>query len=202
MLFPPVAILEITLRNWPHTEISFIGNILFLLFIKAQTEDENRGRTAFFLGAVMGFAIYSYTYAVLHVFAVLILFILTHERWESLRPYVSFKAFSGMFKNLAGKGHVLVRVLDVVIVLFCGGIIFSYVFGGFGLDIAGHSILQINKLHKPVFQLAIVLALRLMIRRDDAAAILLSSKLWVRALNPDTKRVAGLGALGFPLSVR
>ena len=29
----------------------------------------------------------------------------------------------------------------------CFAVIFSYVFGGFGLDIAGHSILQINKFH-------------------------------------------------------
>tara|TARA_B100000315_G_scaffold80981_1_gene74245 strand:+ start:2024 stop:3907 length:1884 start_codon:yes stop_codon:yes gene_type:complete len=197
MLFPPPIILNITLKNYPHTEIAFIGNILFLLFIRVKTEDRKSVGSMFFLGAVMGFAIYSYTYSVLHVFSVLILFMLTHEQWKSLRSFISFRYFFGLFKNLATKRYVFARALDVVIVLFCAGIIFSYVFGGFGLDIAGHSIFQINKLHKPVFQLAILLVMRLMVRHDDAACFLGLVSRWIRSLKPETRRIAGFGALGF-----
>ena len=31
-------------------------------------------------------------------------------------------------------------------------VVFSYIFGGFGLDIAGHSILQINEFNKAALQ--------------------------------------------------
>ena len=197
MLFPPPTILDITLQNWPHTEIAFIGNILFLLFIRVKTEDRNNVGSVFFLGAVMGFAIYSYTYSILHVFAVLILFILTHERWESLRAFFSPQNLRGFFKDLATKRYVLARVLDVIIVFFCVGIIFSYVFGGFGLDIAGYSILQVNKLHKPVFQLATLLVVRLIVRRDDAVEIWESVNRWARSLKPEIRRIVGFGTLGF-----
>ena len=88
----------------------------------------------------MGFAIYSYSYAVLHVFTILIIFFLTHERWESLRERISIKKFLGLFKNLSSKRYVLARALDVVMCLFFAGILFSYVFGVFGLDFGGHSI--------------------------------------------------------------
>tara|TARA_B100000315_G_scaffold245802_1_gene272275 strand:+ start:725 stop:2701 length:1977 start_codon:yes stop_codon:yes gene_type:complete len=197
MLFPPPLILNITVRNYTHTEIAFIGNIIFFLFICARTEGRNSVGSVFFLGAVMGLAIYWYTYSVLHVFTVLILLMLTHERWKSLRSFISFRDFLGLFKNLATKRYVLARVLDVIIVCFCVGIIFSYVFGGFGLDIAGYSIFQINKLHKPVSQLVILLVVRLMVRRDDATSIWESVNRWIRSLKPETRRIAGFGMLGF-----
>ena len=124
MSFPSPIIFDITLSNYPHTEIAFIGNIIFFLFICARTEDRNIVGSAFFLGAVMGLAIYWYTYSVLYVFTVLIVFMLTHERWESLRSFMSFRNFLGLFKNLAPKRYVLARVLDVIIIFFCVGIIF------------------------------------------------------------------------------
>ena len=196
MLFPPPLILNITVRNYTHTEIAFIGNIIFFLFICARTEGRNSVGSVFFLGAVMGLAIYWYTYSVLHVFTVLILLMLTHERWKSLRSFVSFQNFFGLFKNLATKRYVLARVLDVIVVFFGVGIIFSYIFGGFGIDIAGYSIFQINKLHKPVFQLVTLLVVRLMVRHDDAASIWKSVSRWVRSLKPEVRRIAGFGTLG------
>jgi hypothetical protein len=122
---------------------------------------------------------------------------LTHERWESLLSFMSFRNFLGLFKNLAPKRYVLARVLDVIIIFFCVGIIFSYMFGGFGIDIAGYSIFQINKLHKPVFQLAILLAVRLLVRHDDSIRIWGSLNRWIRSVRPETRRIAGFGMLGF-----
>ena len=197
MLFPPPAIFDITLNNYPHTEIAFIGNILFLLFIRVRAEGRNSVGNVFFLGTVIGFAIYLYSYSILHVFAILTIFILTHKRWESLRPFISFRNFFGLFKNLATKRCILARVLDVIIVFFCVGVIFSYVFGGFGVDIAGYSIFQTNKLHKPVFQLAILLAVRLLIRHDDSIRIWGSVSQWFWSLKPGTRRIAVFGMLGF-----
>ena len=82
-------------------------------------------------------------------------------------------------------------------VVFCMGIIFSYVFGGFGIDIGGHSILQTNELHKPVFQLLIILLVRLMIRHDDVVGIWNLVNRWIQYTNTENRRIAGFGILGF-----
>ena len=52
---------------------------------------------------------------------------------------------------------IFVRLLDVLIVLFFCAIVFSYVFGGFGLDIGGVTIFQINNI--PEEGLEMVLAI-------------------------------------------
>jgi hypothetical protein len=127
----------------------------------------------------------------------LILFILSHEQWEKTRPSLSLRRFISSFKNLPTKSQVLVRAIDVVIVCFCFGIIFAYIFGGFGLDIAGYSILQINNLHKPVIQLAALMVVRLIIRCDDVVCILQSFDKRRRSVNPDFWRFARFGIFGF-----
>ncbi len=197
MIVPTPEVLIITLNNWPHTEIAFLGNIIFLLFIYIKTNNRKSVRGVFFLSLFMGFSIYVYTYSILHVFSVLILFILSHEQWKKLRPSVSLRGFMSIFKNLATKSQVLVRAIDVVIVCFCFGIIFSYVFGGFGLDIAGYTILQINELHKPVFQLTALMVVRLIIRRDDVVCILHSLYKRGQSVNPDFWRFVRFGIFGF-----
>lgn len=197
MLFPPDFILGETLVNHPHTEICFIGNILLLLFIKIKTKDTLEIIDAFFLSLVMGFAIYTYTYAVLHVFTILIASLLTYRQWTSIRQKLSVKNFFELFKNLPKKKYILVRVLDVVILMFTFGILFSYVFGGFGLDFGGNSIFQINKLHKPVFQLMIILGLRLCIRRDDLIALFAVLRQWLKSIDVGVKRSLAFGGLGF-----
>ena len=197
MLFPPDSILAETFVNHPHTEICFIGNILLFLFIKIKTKDAAKCIDIFLLGVVMGFAIYSYTYAILHVFTILFIFFLTHERWESLQNNISLDKILGLFTNLSSKRYVLVRILDALILLFLFGVLFSYVFGGFGLDIGGNSILQINELHKPVFQMMIILVLRLIIRRDDVLALLRAFSQWIQILKPNTKRNCVFGCFGF-----
>ena len=50
MLFPPPGILSITLKNYTHTEICFLGNVIFLLFIHAKTKVDYRVGSVFFLG--------------------------------------------------------------------------------------------------------------------------------------------------------
>ena len=197
MIVPAPAVLSITLNNWPHIETAFLGNIIFLLFIYIKTNDRKSVSGVFFLFLFMGFSIYNYTYSVLHIFSVLILYILCHEQWKKIRPSLSFSGFINSFNNLATKSQVLVRAIDVVIVCFFIGVIFSYVFGGFGLDIAGYSILQINELHKPVFQLAALIVARLIIRRDDVVFVLQSFDKIKQSANPNFWRFAKFGIFGF-----
>jgi hypothetical protein len=197
MLFPPPDILGITLRNYTHTEICFLGNIIFLLFIHAKTKVDYRVASVFFLGFVMGLSVYWYTFSVLYLSSVLVFFIVTYDRWKDWRSLISFQTFFGFFKTLTSKRDVLVRILDSVMVFFCVAIIFSYMFGGFGLDIGGHSIFQINNLHKPVFQLLILFLVRLMIRHDDSVDIWNLVNRWTQSINIENKRIAGFGILGF-----
>jgi len=197
MIIPMPEVLGITLNNWPHTEVAFLGNIIFLLFINIKSNNRRSAKGVFFLALLMGFSIYVYTYSVLYFFSVLILFILSHKQWKNLRPLVSLRELKNAFKNLSTKSQVLARVIDVVIAFFCCGIIFSYVFGGFGLDVAGHSILQINQLHKPVFQLAGLIVIRLIIRRDDVVSIFQLFSNWRQSLSPDFRRFVSFGISGF-----
>jgi hypothetical protein len=197
MVIPPPEILGITMNNWPHTEVAFLGNIIFLLFINIKTNNRRSAKDFFILALLMGFSIYVYTYSILHIFSVLILFILSHKQWGNLRPSISLQGLKNIFKNLSTTSQVLARVIDVVIVFFCCGIIFSYIFGGFGLDIAGYSILQINQLHKPVFQLAGLMVIRLIIRCDDVVIIFQSFSKWRQSISPGFRRFVSFGIFGF-----
>ena len=57
--------------------------------------------------------------------------------------------------------------------------------------------MQINKLHKPVFQVAIILMLRLCLRRDDIVALLVNFKRWMRLQKTEVKQCLAFGSLGF-----
>ena len=105
------------------------------------------------LGFVMGFAIYSYTYSILYIATIAILYVLSSKQWEVIRNTFSPSKIVAQFQDSPSNKLKLVLILDGVIIFFIAAILFSYVFGGFGIDIGGHSILQINKLHKPVGQL-------------------------------------------------
>jgi len=157
MIFSPYIVLFISSNNWQHNWIIFLGNILFLLFFKIKESINPKASVYFLLGASMGFSIYSYTYSILYIATVAILSVLTHKNWGRIREkLLSWKLFD-WYKKQTSLKMKFVRILDVIILFFVVAISFSYVFGGFGFDIAGYSILQINTLHKPVGQLLILI---------------------------------------------
>lgn len=201
MLFSPPAVTLISTKNWPHVLISFMGNIIFLLFIKAKSSNKNHLRTVFLLSATMGLAVYSYTYSLLHIFTIFLLYILSHPDWETMRSHVSFSAVSGIFKNLTTKREVVARFLDVVILFFFSAALFSYIFGGFGFDIAGVSIFQINNLHKPVFQILGLIAIRLLIFWKDLPVYFKKLKALVYAGDSKIKKMVAWGSLGFFIGI-
>jgi len=167
MIFSPYIVLFISSNNWQHNWIIFLGNILFLLFFKIKESINPKASVYFLLGASMGFSIYSYTYSILYIATVAILSVLTHKNWGRIREkLLSWKLFD-WYKKQTSLKMKFVRILDVIILFFVVAISFSYVFGGFGFDIAGYSILQINTLHKPVGQLLILITIRLLTFRKD-----------------------------------
>ena len=167
MTFSPYIVLYVSSNNWQHNWIIFLGNILILLFCKIKETDDPKASTYFLLGGCIGFSIYSYTYSILYIATLTILSVLTHKNWGVVRETCVTSGLLNWYKKQTSAKLKFIRILDAVVLFFAGAILFSYVFGGFGLDIAGHSILQINNIHKPVGQILILITLRILIFRKD-----------------------------------
>ncbi|MDP6477976.1 MAG: glycosyltransferase family 39 protein, partial [Nitrospinaceae bacterium] len=202
MLMASPCIVGMTTQNWPHHLIALLGNIMFLILIKLKLcEQKNNKRLIFLLFLTAGFSIYTYTYSILFIFTVFVLLILTHESWQEIRSRI-FKFNPKTFINSENNRiQKIVHILDLIIILFIFGILFSYVFGGFGLDIAGISIFQINKLHKPVFQLIILLIARYLICKSDLKQKLSQAKQFIKTFNPEAKSILIISLSGFVIGI-
>ncbi|MBT4259525.1 MAG: hypothetical protein HOD90_06380 [Nitrospina sp.] len=202
ILISPPYVTQMTTHNWPHIASAFFGNIIFLFFIKVKLSEKKRGGIIFFLFFTMGLAIYTYTFSLIYISVVAFLHALSCPQWNQLRQRFSLASLAGWFKGQKSKRKVFVQILDVVIVLFLLVIVFSYVFGGFGLDIAGVSIFQVNNFHKPVFQMLAILVLRILIYRKDLLSYLKSVKDFISKEMPRETRVfVWLGGAGFLLGL-
>jgi hypothetical protein len=201
MIFSPIAALVISVNNWQHNLIIFLGNIILLLFIKIKESIALKGSTFFMLGVVTGFSIYSYTFSILYIASVVILAILTHDRWSSFRDKLSITVLIDWWKGFQSGKMKVVRIIDIVIIFFLAAILFSYVFGGFGIDIAGYSILQINNLHKPVIQVLAIITIRLFIFRDDIKSGLGRGKFSAQFENLLSINLILFGVIGFILGI-
>ena len=202
MVFTPPFVTYMTVHNWPHTLVAFLGNLIFLLFIKVKLSERNRGPVIFTLFFIMGLAIYTYTYSLIYILTISILYVLTHPRWEQTRGKISFATLVIFFKNKKTKMETFCRLLDILIVLFFVAVFFSYVFGGFGFDIAGHSILQINKFHNASMQLLIIIFLRILINPNSFISFLRNIKsYYVTSIQPDKKKLVVMGVTGFLLGL-
>mgnify|MGYP006141097613 CR=1 FL=1 len=176
MFFTPPFITSMTFHNWPHTLVAFFGNLIFLLFIKTKLSEKNIGPIIFALFFIMGLAIYTYTYSLIYILTISILYALTHPLWNQVRENISIDTAVIFFKNKKTKVEILCLFLDVLIILFFIAVIFSYVFGGFGLDIAGHSVLQINKFHNAAMQLLVIIFLRILINPKSSISFFRKTK--------------------------
>ena len=198
MLFTPVFITAMTVHNWPHTQAAFLGNLIFLLFIKIKLSKKNSGLTIFALFFVMGLAIYTYTYSLIYILTIIILYTLTHPHWNQIRKKISFATLVLFFKNKKTKIEIFCLVLDVLIIVFFIAVVFSYIFGGFGLDFAGQSILQINKFHKAAMQLLAIIFLRILIAPNKAISFLRNAKSYcVASIQSNKKNMIASGVMGF-----
>ena len=202
ILISPPYVTQMTTHNWPHIASAFFGNIIFLFFIKVKLSEKKRGGIIFFLFFTMGLAIYTYTFSLIYISVVAFLHALSYPQWKQFRQRFSLASLAGWFKGQKSKRKVFVQILDVVIVLFLMVIVFSYVFGGFGLDIAGVSIFQVNNFHKPVFQMLTILVLRILICRKDLLSYMKSIKDFISKEMPRETRVfVGLGGAGILLGL-
>lgn len=198
MFFTPPFITSMTFHNWPHTLVAFFGNLIFLLFIKTKLSEKNIGPIIFALFFIMGLAIYTYTYSLIYILTISILYALTHPLWNQVRENISIDTAVIFFKNKKTKVEILCLFLDVLIILFFIAVIFSYVFGGFGLDIAGHSVLQINKFHNAAMQLLVIIFLRILINPKSSISFFRKTKsCFVASIQSKKKSMVAIGLAGF-----
>ncbi len=201
VIFSSPAILFISSNNWQHNLIFFLGNIIFLCFFKISESEVPRAGSVFLLGFIMGFSIYSYTYSILYIATITILYVLSSKHWEVTRNTFSPSNIIARFQASPSNKLKLVLILDGVIIFFMAAILFSYVFGGFGIDIGGQSILQINKLHKPVGQLLVIVILRILISNKDIKTKIKGFKNLLVTGNSYFRRLTAIGLLGFLIGI-
>ena len=198
LFFTPYFITELSTHNWAHIPAAFLGNLIFLLFIKAKLSKTTNSVVIFFLFFTMGLAIYTYTYSLIFILAVGILYALSHPQWAEIREKISFTTLIGSLKNKKTKREIFCQLLNILIFLFFVAVIFSYVFGGFGLDIAGYSILQINEFNKAAIQLLGLIFLRILINPKDLIFFLRNAKFYISTrVQPETKNLTAMGVAGF-----
>ena len=197
LLFPPMSILMTTYLYGSYSLICFLGNVILILFCRTQSEDGSSPIVIFFIFFVMGLAIYSFTYAILYIATVFILFVLSQPQWGDIRSNISFKKLNQMvWAEQTTKGK-MVFIFDSLILVFIFGVLFSYVFGGFGIDIGGVSIFQINNLHKPVGQLAILIIIRAVVFGKKQGVFIRKAQEIQSSFSKKSKQFLVLGMVGF-----
>ena len=201
MVFCSPAIFFLTTKNWGLGLICFLGNLIFLSFIKIKETGGTKAFCFFLLGFFVGFAIYTFTYSIVYVGSILILFVLSNNSWETFRTKISIKAIASRYMTQKKGVLKLISILDVLILFFIFTVLFSYVFGGFGIDIAGHSIIQSNALHKPVGQLLVLVILRICLFRRDVVDKLNLTKQLIRFKVPLIRRSIIFSLLGFAIGI-
>jgi hypothetical protein len=163
LILSPQWVIGLTLlTNYVISPVLLLGNLTLFYFIKVKTNNTIDKKTIFLLCFFSGLAIYIWTYSIIYIFTIIFLLILTHPKWVDFRKQLSVKRLCQSFEFLKTKKEKIARFYDVVICLFLFAIIYAFIFGGFGLDIGGVTILQINNLHKPVLQLIPLIIIRLL----------------------------------------
>lgn len=195
LLFPPRWVLTWSLlNNYVFSPTMFLGNLALFYLIKVKTNPSLNIKFVFLLCFFSGLAIYIWTYSIIYIFTIFFLLALTHLSWDEFRDRISFKKFFQNFGLLKTKKEKLSKIYDLILYLFIFSIVYSYIFGGFGLDVGGVTILQINNLHKPIFQIVPLIIFRLIL---DKMSILSPINNPFRSFWPIQQKESQLVLFGF-----
>ena len=202
LIFTSNYVTFLSSHNWAHIPAAFFGNLIFLLFIKINSSNKVNNSIIFAFFFIIGLAIYTYTYSLLFILTISILFVLSHPLWNQIRENLSITALKYLFKNKKTKHEKICLFLDILLILFFVAVIFSYIFGGFGIDIGGYSIIQINQFNKAAIQLLVIIILRILINPADAIKLfhIVKSKcaIWIEQ-KKQNKFI--IGTIGFLLGI-
>ncbi|MBT4259953.1 MAG: hypothetical protein HOD90_08575 [Nitrospina sp.] len=202
LLFPStVMVNHILTVNFCNSLTFFLANLILIYFYKYKTDSGNPTLNISLFGFFCGLSIYVYAYSIIYVFPVSILICLTHPKWESIRSIINFHTVKQTFQNLDSRRTFFIRILDILIICFLMAIAFAYTFGGFGLDIAGVTLLQINNLYKPVFQLLGLIVIRFTISKNSVSFYKDKISTYLQLIAPESKKVICYGGTGFLLGM-
>ena len=133
MVFAPPQLLHLSTTNYPHLIVGILGNFLFLLADQIIKKQRNNTKI-FFLGLVVGFSIYVYSYSAIYIATVFIILFLANPDWHTWRGDSSLISFLNPFKNCGNIKKIILRVIDIVMgVIFFGifsFLFFKYIWGG------------------------------------------------------------------------
>ena len=166
LIFPPRWVFYWSLlNNYVFSPTMFLGNLALFYLIKVKANTSLNIKFVFLLCFFSGLVIYIWTYSIIYIFTIFFLLVLTHLSWDGFRDRFSFKKIFQNFRLLKTKKEKLSRLYDLILCLFIFFIVYSLIFGGFGLDVGGVTILQINNLQKPIFQIVPLIIIRLILAK-------------------------------------
>ena len=201
MIFTSPAVWHLTITNYGVGLICFLGNLIFLSFCKIKETGGSKVHYVFLFGFFSGLAIYSFTYSIVYIGSVAILFCLSNNYWETFRERASFKSVGSWFTKKKNGVQKVKAILDGIILIFIPIVLFSYIFGGFGIDIGHYTILQSNELHKPLEQLLVLIVIRICLFRKDLKNKFNSAKRLFQTVDPLIRRSGLFGILGFTIGI-
>ena len=201
MIFTSPAVWHLTITNYGVGLICFLGNLIFLSFCKIKETGGSKVHYVFLFGFFSGLAIYSFTYSIVYIGSVAILFCLSNNYWETFRERASLKSVGSWFTEKKNGIQKVKAILDSIILIFIPIVLFSYIFGGFGIDIGHYSILQSNELHKPLGQLLVLIVIRVCLFRKDLNNKFNLAKRLFQTVDPLIRRSGLFGILGFTIGI-
>lgn len=201
IIFPPINMLISNYAYPTYWLVGLLGNLIFILFCRFKSLTSAGGVNYFFLFFFVGLSIYVYTYSILYIATIFISYILTSSWWGKIRSKILSSNLRNQVWSKQSTREKLILLFDVIILGFALGVLFSYIFGGFGIDVGGVSILQTNNLHKPLGQLGILVILRLLILGKNKSLILTSVRKMFSVLDAKTKHLFVLGICGFVVGI-
>jgi len=202
LLFPSTLVVnEILTVNYCNSLTFFLANLILINFYRYKMRSPNPTLNITLLGYFCGLSIYVYAYSIIYIFPLAVLICLTNSGWDSIRSKMTFQIVIQIFRNLGSGRAIFVRFLDILIICFFLAITFAYTFGGFGLDVAGVTLLQINNLHKPVLQCLCLIFIRIIISNKLPSFYANKIRSFLNKIPSESKKIIIFGIAGFLLGM-
>jgi hypothetical protein len=200
LIVPSPALAFLATHNWQNSIIIVLGNLILLLYFKTKSTNENFP-LVFWLFFFLGLAIYEYTYAIIYLATVAIMFGLSHPLWSEIRSKISFREINQTIKNSETLFDAGLKIFDGIILMMLMATLFAYVWGGFAIDIFHISIIQIHKFHKAALQVLVLIIIRLVISRKYLIGYRQCFLDLIEKVKPQQWKMIRFGLFGFLIGI-
>jgi hypothetical protein len=121
ILLPPVGNLTVNYAYPTYWLVGFVGNIIFIFFCRVRISSGG-SVNHFLLFFFIGLSVYIYTYSILYIATVLILYFLTCSGWEEIRSKILTLKLSQNFCSKWTSREKSIFLFDIVILGFFLGV--------------------------------------------------------------------------------